>query len=129
MSLGIAALGLKPTSTATQSHRKAHLLKAESFPTGIATEKNAGCGPILKDLITGAPPAENSKPGDGVGKFKPAIPKWVSNDRQVMRFWGYYIENPRTSSEKVQKVALLFYMVDHAIQIDHFKDEEGDEGA
>jgi hypothetical protein len=121
MSLGIAALGLKPTSTATQQCRH--------FPkSSLATEKNASCGPILKDLITGAPPAENSKPGDGIGKFKPAVPKWVSNDRQVMRFWGYYIENPRTSSEKMQKVTILYYMVDHAIQIDHFKDE-GDEGA
>jgi hypothetical protein len=116
MSFGIGGLGLRPPSTFQQRDRRPTITRA--------TDDDAN-GPILKDLETGVG-KENSKPGDGVGRFKPKIPKWVTNDRQVMRFWAYHIENPRTPSEKVQKVAIIFYLVDHAIQINLIKDE-GDE--
>jgi hypothetical protein len=95
------------------------------------TNETHSDGPILKDLKMEGPQdgrqTHHNKPGAGLQKFKPQVPQWVTNDRQVMRWFSYFIENQSTPAENVQRCSIFFYMVDQTVQINIIKDED-DEG-
>lgn len=50
----------------------------------------------------------------------PSQPNWLSHDRQVLRFYGYFIEDAFQSpyeSQRVRKVILYYYLADSSLHI------------
>ena len=51
---------------------------------------------------------------------KRGIPKWIANERQVLRFYAYFIEKVEekgTTVDRVRKFIILYYLADSSIQI------------
>ncbi|KAI8464444.1 MAG: hypothetical protein J3K34DRAFT_526184 [Monoraphidium minutum] len=49
-----------------------------------------------------------------------SLPKWVENDRKVLRFWGYFQESVTESNienHRVRRVALYYYLADDSLQV------------
>ncbi|KIY98702.1 EF-hand domain-containing protein 1 [Monoraphidium neglectum] len=48
------------------------------------------------------------------------LPKWVENDRKVLRFWGYFQESVTESNienHRMRRVALHYYLADDSLQV------------
>lgn len=50
----------------------------------------------------------------------PGQPKWLRNDRQVLRFYGYFVEDAHQSpyeSQRVRKIILYYYLADSSLHV------------
>lgn len=55
---------------------------------------------------------------------KPQVPKFVARDRQVLRFYGYFIESVHESAlenERIRKCIIYFYLEDCSIRVNEPK--------
>ncbi|KAH9082333.1 hypothetical protein Ae201684P_009659 [Aphanomyces euteiches] len=106
-------------------HRKRHAMA--QIMAGTEDIVPAARGTKPSDALSLQPPqpagASNVAPPPPSGvpssKFTApnALPKWITNDRQVLRFFGYFIVPGTDAPETVRRVTLHYFLADASIEV------------
>ncbi|KAF8065932.1 efhc2 [Scenedesmus sp. PABB004] len=110
------SLGRKQTLTYLRGYQH------EAPDAGLMSSDGPARGPGVGFTIPAAHTAGGGSPRASSGAASPAgspLPKWVEQNGQVLRFFGYFEEavpESRAETHRVRRVVVLYYLADDTLQ-------------
>lgn len=106
--------------------------KKQTLHYMVGYKQEKGQEPILcaeerqaaTDTIKAAHPPGH--PGMQAASTESSLPRWIENDRKVLRFYGYFQEHVNedpAANMRVRKVVFLYYLEDDTMQISEPKQD------
>lgn len=105
-------------------HKKLQTLKyvnGYAVPADLEPPALEGCGWTIPPAVAPTAGASTSPLAAAAAPASAALPKWVTHDKQVLRYSAYFIESvPDSPAEdwRARRVQLLYYLADDSLQVD-----------